>query len=601
MAHATQAARRALVWLTVILVAGGGLLAFGVVTDRTGAAPELALDLAGGRQIILSPVTTDGSEVDEADLQQAVEVIRRRVDASGVAEAEITTQGQNIVVALPGTPDDATRALIQQSAQLQFRPVIEVALGSSVSTPASDATADSGTDAETSATPTPSPSASETSFDRFSASEESSTTPSPSPSASVETTTVETTDAVTDTDGPSSYSWATEELTAEFAALDCTVAESFTGGDTGDPDTGFVACGIDGYKYLMGPVELDGAGIETANFSQESTSTGGFTGRYQVNLFFTNDGGDQFYETTSRLATLASPRDQFAIVLDGVVISAPSVEQGIAGGEARITGTYTAESAESLANQIKFGALPLSLEVQSDNQVSATLGADQLRAGLIAGGIGLILVVIYSLFQYRALSLLTVGSLVIAGTLTYLSIALLSWGLDYRLSLAGVTGLIVAIGITADSFIVYFERVRDELREGRSLPAAVDHAWKRARRTILASDAVSLLAAITLYTLAVGGVRGFAFTLGLTTVIDVLVVFLFTHPMLVLLSKTKFFAEGHKFSGLDPKTLGVGARYKGRGRVVTQGEAMTLAERKAAARAAEREQQDAELSAKEDA
>ena len=274
------------------------------------------------------------------------------------------------------------------------------------------------------------------------------------------------------------------------------------------------------------------------------------------------------------------------MVLDGVVISAPGVRDGaITGGTAQISGNFTQKSAQDLANQLKFGALPMTLEVQSEQAISATKGASDLQSGMLAGLIGLILVVIYTLFQYRALGAVTIGSLLIAGGLTYLIITLLSWGMGYRLSLAGVAGLIVAIGITADSFIVYFERVKDELREGRSLVAAVQHGWSRARRTILASDAISFLAALVLYMLAVGSVRGFAFTLGLTTLIDLLVVFMFTHPILAILARTKFFGDGHRFSGLDPRQLGRDAIYKGRGRVTTPDGAgeptLTLAERKA--------------------
>ena len=210
----------------------------------------------------------------------------------------------------------------------------------------------------------------------------------------------------------------------------------------------------------------------------------------------------------------------------------------------------------------------MTLEVQSEQAISATMGKSQLEHGLLAGLIGLILVVIYTLFQYRALAAVTIGSLVVAGGTTFVIIDLLSWGMGYRLSLAGVAGLIVSIGITADSFIVYFERVKDELREGRSLVAAVEHGWARARRTILASDAVSFLAALVLYMLAVGSVRGFAFTLGLTTLIDLVVVFMFTHPTLGFLARTKFFGDGHRFSGLDPRQLGRDAIYKGRGRVL---------------------------------
>jgi len=292
--------------------------------------------------------------------------------------------------------------------------------------------------------------------------------------------------------------------------------------------------------------------------------------------------------------SLQAPQNQFAVTLDNQVITAPSANAAITDGRAQITGQFTQDSSKSLADQLKFGALPLSFSVQSNETITATLGQTQLISGLIAGLIGLILVVVYSLIQYRALAFVTVLSLVIAAVLTYLVIAILSWREGYRLSLAGVTGLIVAIGITADSFIVYFERIRDELRDGRILENAVESGWKRAIRTIVASDTVNFLAAITLFILAVGNVKGFALTLGITTVIDLIVVSLFTHPMLQLIARTRFFGEGHSFSGLNPKALG--AVYRGRAQfrepVVASGrkraggrEAVirqTIAERKAA-------------------
>lgn len=628
MSKATKGARKALIGLVAIFVAMYGLLAAGVIWGGASWAPGLALDLAGGRQIILAPVFDEGADdtIEQSDLDQAVEIIRNRVDASGVAEAEITTQGNNIVVALPGNPDQATIDLVAQSAQLQFRPVLVTGAPSATSsvetTTSTTATPEPTVEAtvEPSATPssTPEPSASEMSnvvgeTDATATAETTAATvsPSPEPSASAVTTseelvTTETTDASGPVFGetdPSSFEWITVALQEEYAALDCLAPENYAGRSMGDPEAGYVACATDFQKLAMGPVELTGNDIETATSGPEMTQQGTLTGRYEVRLQFTDEGGKIFDEISQRLTDLESPRNQFAIVLDGVVISHPQINERIPNGQAVITGDYTQESAEQLANQIKFGALPMSLEVQSNQQISATLGADQLEKGLIAGLIGLLLVVVYSVFQYRALGLVTVGSLLIAGGATYGVIDLLSWGIDYRLSLAGVAGLIVAIGITADSFIVYFERIRDELREGRSLNSAVDHAWARARRTILASDAVSLLAAGTLYFLAVGGVRGFAFTLGLTTLIDVLVVFLFTHPVMKLLARTKFFGEGHKFSGLDPRSLGREAMYKGRGRVKSrpsssktaagtvdgsgEGEGLTLAERKAAKRKAE--------------
>jgi preprotein translocase subunit SecD len=234
----------------------------------------------------------------------------------------------------------------------------------------------------------------------------------------------------------------------------------------------------------------------------------------------------------------------------------------ITDGKPQISGSFTQEEAKTLADQLKFGALPIGFRVDSSDTISATLGTEQLRSGLLAGLIGMILVIGYSLFQYRTLGTVTIASLVVVALITYLVINVLSWRNGYRLSLAGVAGLIVAIGIIADSFIVYFERVRDELRDGRGLESAVEAGWKRALRTILASDMVNLLAAVVLFLLAVGNVRGFALTLGITTLIDVLVVTMFTHPVLQLLARTKFFGGGHSWSGLDPTALG--AVYRGR-------------------------------------
>ena len=260
---------------------------------------------------------------------------------------------------------------------------------------------------------------------------------------------------------------------------------------------------------------------------------------------------------------LEGAQNQFGIVLDGQVLSAPAMNAAITNGKAQISGNFTQDSAKALAQQLKFGALPVNFTVQSQQTISATLGSSQLTAGLIAGLIGLLLVFLYALYQYRLLGLAILASLGIAAVFTYIVLDYLSWRQGYRISLAGVTGVIVSIGITADSFIVYFERIRDELREGKKLAGAVESGWRRARRTVLASDGVNLLAALTLFALAVGDVRGFALTLGLATLIDVLVVFLFTHPLLQLLATRPFFASGHKLSGMDPRELG--AVYRGRG------------------------------------
>jgi len=585
---ATRGARKALIWLGVILGLLYGLLGIGVANGNASWLPSLGLDLAGGRQIILEAVTTDGTEVTQSDLDQAVEIIRRRVDASGVTEAEISTAGtSNIIVSLPGNPDEATLDLVRRSAQLQFRPVLVVG--------------DPGAIVSPSATPTPSPSASASPSPSPGESISPVTDVTPSPSASPEpTVSAEPDDAQVPTPlDPSDYAWITPEIQEQFESLDCFVPANRAGAPTGDPDAAHVACAEDGSaKYVLGPVELSGSDVATAVAGPElAQGTGALTGRYEIRLDLTGEGGAKFAVTTERLSQMEQPRNQFAILLDGAVLSDPAVSQKIAGGTASITGGFTQESSQQLANQLKFGALPLTLEVQSELQIPATKGAEDLQAGLIAGAIGLLLVVIYSMFQYRALGAVTVGSLAIAGLLTLVVFSLLSWGLGLRLSLAGIAGLIVAIGITADSFIVFFERIKDEIRDGRSLQSAIDHGWPRARRTILISDAVSFLAAVVLYVLAVGGVRGFAFTLGLTTLVDLIVVLLFTQPVLVLLARTKFFGRGHKWSGLDPESLGRDSLYKGAGKVraprVIDAESgadpaeqkLTLAERKALERA----------------
>ncbi len=517
--------------------------------------PKLALDLEGGTQIILQPVATEGDKVTEETINQAIAIIRQRVDSSGVSEAEITSQGGNkIVVGLAGQPSEATLDLVRTSAQMDFRPVIQV--GAPTPTDLTEAPA-----ASPSASPSGSPA------------------PSGSPSADAEEgkedryaslpkeADLDTSKLTTASD----LGWLTQEAAREFDELDCTDPASLVG-RRGNPDRAFVTCESDGsLKYLLGPLEIAGSHIVRADSGLRQTGQV-TSNEWIVNMEFDGEGGEKFAEVTRRIKDLEEPRNQFAMVLDGLVLFAPNVRETITGGKAEISGQFTQATAGTLANQLNFGALPLSFEVLSEQQISATLGSEQLQRGLLAGLIGLLLVVVYSLFQYRALGLVTVASLTIAAVLTYLALAVLSWTQGYRLSLPGVAGVIVAIGITADSFIVYFERVRDELRDGRSLPAAVERGWARAKRTILASDGVNFLAAVVLYSLAVGGVRGFAFTLGLTTIIDLAVVFLFTHPIMVLLSRTKFFGEGHALSGLDPRRLGVDRpRYVGRGKVTQPG------------------------------
>jgi preprotein translocase subunit SecD len=333
------------------------------------------------------------------------------------------------------------------------------------------------------------------------------------------------------------------------------------------PDSQTVACGQNGVKYVLDKAVILGTDVTSESAGIDTTSN-----QPVVNLTLNGKATKAFGKLTATQASKYHPNvntnaddsvlDQTAIVLDGNVVSAPATQGAIPGGQVQITGLSSQSAATQLAQQLKFGALPLTFKVANVENISASLGRSQLNAGLIAGGIGLILVVIYSFFYYRGLGSVSVSSLIIAALLGYLSVVLLSRYQGFTLSLAGIAGLIVAIGITADSFVVFFERLRDEVREGRSLRAAVESGWRRARRTILVSDTVSFLAALLLYIFAVGDVKGFAYTLGLTTLIDVIVVFLFTKPMVTLLARTRFFGQGHKWSGLDPARLGARAPWR---------------------------------------
>lgn len=517
-------ARKALILLTAIVVVLGGVIGLSAAKLGGESTPKLALDLSGGTEMILSPKATNGGgDISKDQLDQAVDIIRQRVDGSGVSEAEVSTQsGRNVVVSMPGVPSQETRDLIQASAQMSFRSVL--AEGSGAPVPEKDRT-------------------------------DYAKMPKPSDKPK---------------DGSDS-AWITPELQKQYELRDCAAHPGKD--DKLDPQKAVVACSADGQqKYILGPVELNGSDISDANYSQVQSGNGVSTGQWGVNISFNNHAKDVFKTVTERLngfygKNQNDPKASFAIMLDGSVLQAPRSQAVISDGKAQITGNFTEKDAESLSEQLKYGALPISFHIESEQQISATLGTDQLRMGIIAGIIGLVLVCIYSLFQYRLLGFVTIASLLVAGVVTYEAITLLGWAVNYRLSLAGVAGLIVAIGQTADSFIVYFERIRDGLRDGRSVPSAVDHGWLRARRTIWASKGVNLLAAVVLYFVAVGNVRGFAFTLGLTAIADLMVIFWFTHPMMVLLSRTKFFGEGHKHSGLDARALGYVPLYRGAGRL----------------------------------
>ena len=481
---------RALAIMALILL---GLL--GTALIQGASSVKLGLDLRGGTSVTLQPrASNDSNKITSASIDQAVTIIRQRVNSLGVAESEVTAQGsgtnRQIVISVPGDSGRRVVDLVGQTAELRFRQVLaeSASLGGS------------GSDSAT-------------------------------PVAGI-----------------------TADINAKFAALDCSQLANQQGTGADSPAQTIVACSRTGAsKYILAPAEVLGQQVSKAAAGIDQQGSAGWF----VSLTFNAEGTSAFGALTSRVTSLASPLNQVAIVLDGLVVSAPSINEAIPSGNAQITGSFTQVEAEDLANVLKYGALPLAFDRGEVQQVSPTLGSDQLNAGLIAGALGLGLVVIFSLFYYRALGLVTVGSLAIASLLVYLLFLVLGEAIGFTLTLAGIAGTIVSIGVTADSFIVYFERVRDEAREGRSLRTAVESGWVRARKTIIVADMISLLSAVLLYYFAVGGVRGFAFTLGLTTIVDLLVVFLFTKPLLSLVVKAKFFSSGHPLSGFSPKSIGL--------------------------------------------
>ncbi|UJB41037.1 protein translocase subunit SecD [Streptomyces sp. A1-5] len=534
----------------------GGMFYSGTMT------PRLGIDLAGGTSFTLAAQNQPGkpNAINETNMNTAAGIMERRVNGLGVTESEVQTQGSNhIIVNIPkGTDAKQARQQVGTTAQLAFRPVLTTAAGTKAPEPTPSPSqggkgkegekATGGKGSQQSASPTPS--ASSTSQGRAVTDALKKPSASPSASASDKTSTPPTPPVPGGADIPPA-------LQKQFAALDCSTKkglaqanEQAAGSKPTDP---VVACKDDGsQKYVLGPVGVEGTDVKDAKAVFDSQQGQGWI----VQMDFTSDGGKKFADITGKLATKTPPQNQFAIVLDGAVVSDPRVNERLNGGNATISGGFTQQSAEDLGNMLSYGALPLSFKIDDETTVTAALGGEQLHAGLIAGAIGLALVIVYLVAYYRGLALVALASLGVSAILTYTIMTLLGPAIGFALNLPAVCGAIVAIGITADSFIVYFERIRDEIREGRTLRPAVERGWPRARRTILVSDFVSFLAAAVLFIVTVGKVQGFAFTLGLTTLLDVVVVFLFTKPLMTLLARRKFFSEGHSWSGLDPKRLG---------------------------------------------
>ncbi|MFD3356966.1 protein translocase subunit SecD [Streptomyces fradiae] len=554
---------RALVLILIAMAAlTGGMFWSGHTT------PRLGIDLAGGTTITLKAKAEPGKEgaVNETNMDTAIGIIERRVNGLGVQEAEVQKQGtENIIVNIPkGTDEEQARQQVGTTAQLYFRPVMQIA----VSEPAEPQPSASGSPSaapSAGASPKPSaPAADGGEGEKATAPSPSATTqgraltdglreaPSPGPSGAPSAAPSPSLPAPALP--PSTDPTADAGLQGRFAALNCADPKQRASIKGAKPTEPTVACGMNGgvwEKYLLGAADVDGKDVDDAAGVLDPER-----GIWKVQLEFNDKGAKKFTEITGRLASQSPPMNQFAIVLDGEVVSAPSVSSAIPGGRAEITGSFDQKSAQDLGNMLSYGALPLTFEEQSVTTVTAALGGEQLRAGLIAGAIGLALVVLYLVVYYRGLSLIAILSLGVSAVLTYTIMSLLGPAIGFALNLPAVCGAIVAIGITADSFIVYFERIRDEIREGRTLRPAVERGWPRARRTILVSDFVSFLAAAVLFVVTVGKVQGFAFTLGLTTLLDVVVVFFFTKPLMTILARGRFYGGQHPWSGLDPKRLG---------------------------------------------
>ena len=591
---------RALVLLLVLIVA----MLLGVLGPKLFAPGQwehrfkvgLGLDLSSGTQVTLRAQTLTGKAPSTDEMNAAVGVIESRVNGTGNSGAQVQPQGQNLlVVTVPGKGSQQTIQLVSSTALLMFRQVLLYEPSGATNTPVPAASASPSATPSASGSPsaTATPSASSTSTAKTSAkilpaasasaspsasaggtaSPGGSATASPSASASASPSASPSSPATSSVAGNPSL--VHKDVLAKFNKLVCKPGDTqawkaqvgyVTTTPYNNPDVQVVACGRAGQgqwgKFALDVAKVRGTQVTAANAGLSATSN-----QWQVNLTLNGQGATAFSALTSRLYNdyyaagqsgdqNAAVLNQVAIALDGNVVSAPQIIGAIPGGNAQITGNFTQAEATQLQNELKFGSVPLDLKTLFVSSVSAQVGRDQLDAGLIAAAIGLLLVVAYAFLYYRGLGLVSVCSLIIAGTITYLAVVLLSLYQNFTLELAGIAGLIVAIGITADSFVVYFERLRDEVREGKQLRPAVESGWKRARRTILVSDTVSFLAALLLYYFAIGEVKGFAYTLGLTTLIDVVVVFLFTKPMVTLLARTKFFGNGHPMSGLDPARLG---------------------------------------------
>lgn len=503
-------------YLAIFALIVVGLYALVFLTGDQKPTPKLGIDLQGGTRVTLTARTPDGQPPSKESLDQARKIVETRVNGMGISGSEVSQDGSNLVITVPGAGGDQAKQL-GQTAQLTFRKAVP-----NMTMPAQGPQ------------------------------------PPPAPGQGPAGTTPQSADpaqAQGSQDDPSGQQAAiakakeTRQSTdpqvqmQALQALDCTAEDPLRGNE--DPTKPLVSCDQEGKtKYVLGPVFMKGEQIANAMAAPPDPQQG--TSGWTINLEFKDDGRNAWADFTSQNVGQTA-----AFVLDSEVVSAASINQPILDGQTQISGEFDQQRATSLADTLKYGSLPLAFDQSEAETVSPTLGVASLQAGLIAGGLGLVLVAVYCLLYYRLLGILTILSLVLSGGIVYAVLVLLGRWVGFTLDLAGVAGFIIAIGITADSFIVFFERLKDEIREGRTFRSSVPRSWTRARRTILSADAVSFMAAAVLYVLAVGQVKGFAFTLGMSTVLDLIVVFLVTHPLVVLASKNKFLSK--------PSVSGLGA------------------------------------------
>jgi len=549
--------------------------------------PRLGLDLQGGTRITLTAIGNHDPKPDQ--LSEAADIINNRVNGSGVSESAVSTQGgKNILVEIPGKNRKDLVKQVERTAQLRFRLVALEGFGRPTSqttqpgaspstSPSPSSSPSAGTSpsakakpgASTSATPQPrtapqfavKPGAKDKKKPKKAA-QEPTTSPSATSNPSAPPTTPSAPAGIT---GPGAsidqpLKWQDnpgQEWAQKFAAYTCPPKGKTLAPRADNPDQPLITCDDQGNKFLLSKAIIEGTQLKTAGYEIPQQSVG-----WVVTLSFKHDGAKTFADVTQAIANQTSPltgrAKTFAIVLDGTVLSAPYVSSAILDGNAQITGNFTEASSRSLSTSLKYGALPIRFaQPPTVETIGPSLAGNQLSAGILAGIIGMAIVMIYCLLYYRGLGIVVIASLAIAALVVYGTVLVLANAAGFTLTLPGIAGLIVAVGITADSFIVYFERIRDEMRSGKSMRVAVQAGWKRARNTCLAADGVSLLAAVVLYIFTIGVVKGFAFALGISTVIDLIVFFWFTHPMMTLLSSRRFFNAGHRFSGLSAETLGI--------------------------------------------